>query len=186
MTGNRRDLAAWIMDRAVRKPPAGREDWAKAMRAEFDMLGEARLSWALGCLVAAARWRTSREASYMASLAAGAGFVGAAPLVLFGLAAAGLVSRPQMTLAVMPFLVGAPVLAGFFIALNWPGRRLATAAAVGMGPSLIGCAMLLVEGPGLRPLGPQTPIVLALVGLAYLGGLAGSAIGRRRAERIAG
>ncbi len=186
MTGNHRDLAAWIMDRALRKPPAGREDWAQAMQAEFAALDRDRLSWAVGCLIAAARWRAAGEAAYMASLAAGVAFVGGlAPLAYFGVSGAGLASRAEMAQIVMPLIVAALVLAGFVIALNWPGRRLATAVALGIGPSLIGNAMLLVEGPGLRPMGPQMLIVLPLVGLAYLGALAGSALGRRRMAKIA-
>lgn len=186
MTGDRRDLAARIMDLAVRKPPADREDWAMAMRAEFDMLGEARLIWAVGCLVAATRWRARGEAAYAAALAAGAAFAGGlAPLVYLGVVFTGLASRSDMAGIVMPLIVVAPVLAGFAVALKWPGRRLATALAMGMGPSLLANAVLLIGGVGLRPLNRQMLLGwAALVILAYVGALAGSALGRRRTARI--
>ncbi len=187
MTGRRGDLAGALMALATRYAPAERRDWAKAMQAEFAALDKGRLSWAVGCLVAAARWRAAGEASYTAALAAGVVFVGGlAPLAYFGVAASGLASRAEMARIVMPLIAAAPVLAGFVIALNWPGRRLTTAVVVGIGPSLIGNAMLAATGAGLRALGPQVLIGwAALVVLGYLGALAGSALGRRRARRIA-
>jgi len=57
MTEARQDLAAAIMALATRNPPAAREDWAHAMRAEFAALQKGRLSWALGCLATGLRWR---------------------------------------------------------------------------------------------------------------------------------
>lgn len=187
MTANHRDLAAWIMALAVRNPPAARAEWADAMQAEFGALEKGRLSWSLGCLVAAARWRATGEATYAAALAAGVALVGGlAPLGYFGAVLSGVLSRGEAARLVMPLIVAALVLTGFVIALNWPRRRLATALAVGMGPSLIGNALLAVTGAGLRAPTLQMLVIWAvMVGVGYVGALAGSALGRRRAARIA-
>lgn len=187
MTGNRRDLADRIMSLAVSNPPAVRGEWADAMHAEFKALEKGRLSWSLGCLVAAARWWAAGEATYAAALGTGVVFVGAlAPLCYFGAVLSGLLSRGEAARMVMPLIVVALVLAGFAIALNWPRRRLATALIVGLGPSLIGNALLAITGAGLRVPTLQMLVIWGvMVGLGYVGALAGAALGRRRAARIA-
>jgi hypothetical protein len=47
----------WLIDLATANPPPGREEWARAMRAEFDTLECGRAGWALGCLGATLGWR---------------------------------------------------------------------------------------------------------------------------------
>jgi hypothetical protein len=63
-----RSIDEWIMDVATSAPPAGREDWARAMRAEFESLGEPRTGWALGCLGAAIEWRFKADWGYLLAL----------------------------------------------------------------------------------------------------------------------
>lgn len=80
-------IARWIMDRAVANPPAGREDWARAMDAEFEALEEGRICWALGCWRTMAGWRLRADWRFMLSLVAVPWLMCSpvAPLALFGL-----------------------------------------------------------------------------------------------------
>jgi hypothetical protein len=61
----RRSLDVWLIDLATTNPPPGREDWADAMRAEFDELRGGRVSWALGCLGATIGWRIQAERAFI-------------------------------------------------------------------------------------------------------------------------
>lgn len=70
----RRSFDEWIIDVATSAPPAGRGDWAKAMRAEFESLKGPRTGWALGCLGAAVGWRLRADWGYLLVLALAAGF----------------------------------------------------------------------------------------------------------------
>jgi hypothetical protein len=47
----------WLIALATMRPPAGREEWARAMRAEFETLERGRAGWALGCFGASIGWR---------------------------------------------------------------------------------------------------------------------------------
>jgi hypothetical protein len=59
----------WLMGLATANPPAGREDWARAMRAEFETLEHGRTSWALGCLGASLGWRTRLDGIFLLAIA---------------------------------------------------------------------------------------------------------------------
>lgn len=54
-------LADWIMRSATSNPPAGREHWAQAMRAEYASLHIGQLSWALGCWKTMLGWRLRED-----------------------------------------------------------------------------------------------------------------------------
>jgi hypothetical protein len=55
----------WIIGIATSTPTPGREDWARAMLAEFDALEGSRTGWALGCLGAAIGWRLKADGVYL-------------------------------------------------------------------------------------------------------------------------
>lgn len=74
-------LARWIMDHATDNPPRGREDWAAAMRAEFETLDARRLGWALGCWRTMAGWRLQADWPFLVVLL---GIALATPRLLLG------------------------------------------------------------------------------------------------------
>jgi hypothetical protein len=47
----------WLIDLATTNPPPSRDQWAQAMRAEFEALEGGRTGWALGCLATSVGWR---------------------------------------------------------------------------------------------------------------------------------
>ena len=66
-------LVERIIDAATSTPPAGREEWARAMRAEFAVLEGPRVGWALGCLSVAVAWRLRADWGYLLIFALAAG-----------------------------------------------------------------------------------------------------------------
>jgi hypothetical protein len=54
-------IAARIMRLATSNLPSERTMWGEAMQSEFESLPNGRLSWALGCLVAALNWRVRQD-----------------------------------------------------------------------------------------------------------------------------
>ncbi|MBS0384479.1 MAG: hypothetical protein JSS00_03920 [Proteobacteria bacterium] len=62
-------LADWIMRSATSNPPHGREQWAQAMRAEYALIKDGKLSWALGCWTTMLGWWVSAEMIYLVVLA---------------------------------------------------------------------------------------------------------------------
>jgi hypothetical protein len=66
----RNSLAEWIIDLASSNPPRDREEWARAMRSEFDALEGARVGWALGCLGTAMSWRLKADWGFLLLFAA--------------------------------------------------------------------------------------------------------------------
>ncbi len=62
------DLSRLVMKLAFRRVPAGREDWAHAMQAEFDVLRKGRMAWAMGCLWASLGWDLRANALYWLAL----------------------------------------------------------------------------------------------------------------------
>ena len=64
------DLSRLIMKLAFRNVPNAREEWARAMQAEFDVLQKGRLAWAIGCLWAGMGWDLKAHALYWLALPA--------------------------------------------------------------------------------------------------------------------
>jgi hypothetical protein len=60
----------WLIDLATTNPPAGREEWARAMRAEFETLERGRTGWALGCLSASLGWRLRSNLGFLLAFVA--------------------------------------------------------------------------------------------------------------------
>jgi hypothetical protein len=60
----------WLIDLASWNPPPAREEWVRAMRAEFETLERGRTSWALGCLGASLGWRMSANWGSLLAIAA--------------------------------------------------------------------------------------------------------------------
>ncbi len=50
------ELSRLVMKLALRHVPKDREEWARAMQAEFEVLKKGRLAWAIGCLSASLSW----------------------------------------------------------------------------------------------------------------------------------
>jgi hypothetical protein len=59
----------WLIDMATARPPVGREEWARAMRAEFETLDRGRSGWALGCFGAAIGWRLKADGTFFLAAA---------------------------------------------------------------------------------------------------------------------
>lgn len=64
-------LSRWIIRRATTNPPAGREDWARAMQAEFEAADTDRLGWALGCWRTMVGWRLRADWLFLLAIIAG-------------------------------------------------------------------------------------------------------------------
>ncbi len=184
MTQQRKDLAAAIMALATCDPPIGRADWAGAMQAEFTVLETGRLSWALGCLATALRWRAPGEAAYGAALAGSVYFLSTTMYwLLWQVMASGLVSfdvlfgrQTELIAVVQLALCG---LLGF----QRPDRRLVSALALGFGPILVGLARI----DGFRHLDqvdPGTALqwvgALTTLGLGFVAAMLGAGLRRRR------
>jgi hypothetical protein len=60
----------WLIDLATTNPPLGREEWARAMRAEFETLERGRTGWALGCLSASLGWRLRSNLGFLSAFVA--------------------------------------------------------------------------------------------------------------------
>lgn len=63
-------IARRVMALATSNLPAERGVWGQAMRAEFESLQTGRLSWALGCLVAALGWRLGKDWLFLVAVVA--------------------------------------------------------------------------------------------------------------------
>ena len=69
-------FAEWLIDLATANPPPGREEWAGAMRAEFEASETHHTGWALGCLGAAIGWRLRSDWLYLLVFVAVVAFSG--------------------------------------------------------------------------------------------------------------
>jgi len=58
------ELSRLVMKLALRHVPKDREEWARAMQAEFDVLKKGRLTWAIGCLGTSLNWDLRAHALY--------------------------------------------------------------------------------------------------------------------------
>jgi hypothetical protein len=147
-------LADWIMRNLTRHAPAERQDWARAMQAEYDAMSDQRLSWALGCWRAVLEWRIRAEGPYLAVLlviailSASRAVEG---LIIRGLVDAGLQGASvtfAMATGVFPSLVAIFVYSA--IVSTWrPDRALLTGATLTVGPHLLPLILLLTD-PGIR------------------------------------
>ena len=69
-------LAAWTA-------PRERNDWLRAMRAEYENLDAGKLRWALGCVAVSIGWRFAKDGVYVALVCAAIWFVQTDPLFFF-------------------------------------------------------------------------------------------------------
>jgi hypothetical protein len=72
MSGSRA-FADWIMRQATAARPASRNQWAEAMRAEFETIEDDRaaLAWAIGCGRTAMSWKLRDQGGYALALVVG-------------------------------------------------------------------------------------------------------------------
>jgi hypothetical protein len=63
-------IERWLIDLATVSPPPGRDEWAQAMRAEFEALEHGRARWALGCLGASLDWRLRAHWAFLLAFVA--------------------------------------------------------------------------------------------------------------------
>ena len=80
------ELSRLVMKLALRHVPKHREDWARAMQSEFEVLKKGRLAWAIGCLSASLDWDFRAHALYWLALpliTAGVQFFLSGPLLFW-------------------------------------------------------------------------------------------------------
>ncbi len=155
-----------ILDLATRIAPAGRKDWARAMRAEHVALQHGRLGWAAGSLATALGWRVRADGPYLAALGLGVWLVEHDfELVVYAFKGLG-----------VPFFLAClivPTLVAFALGLWQPERARLTAAVIPGLFVLIGTMHLHGfpdEVIGLPGLGGMSAMFLACLGSGVVGG----------------
>lgn len=58
----------WLMHLATANAPSGREEWVRAMHAEFEMAERGRIGWAFGCLSASLGWRLRTNWKFLTAI----------------------------------------------------------------------------------------------------------------------
>jgi hypothetical protein len=179
-----RIAAGWIMRVATRHPPSGAEDWARAMRAEADVLETGRIGWAMGCLMTMTWWKLRGDLIYLVSLGVGGAFLFVDVEVLFAL------PHSVVAAAFFYFLLLDKFLICALLAAYRPDRVYQTALGV----------TLIYLAAGFFSLGslshwdfgdlqilnaPPVVGVSAIVGACLLGASLGAALRRRGAQPAA-
>lgn len=184
-------LSRWIMRSATANPPAGREDWARAMKAEFEAMDGDRLGWAFGCWTVMAGWRLRTDALFLIALVAipGALTLFVFPWVLFGLR----LSMPYEAFKSISYGLGFSehLLIAALLAAWRPDQPFKAALASTVVPSVL--SWVLVMKMNGRELSSEwvvydaAPLVgyLAIFGASWIGAAFGAWLGRtaRQARR---
>jgi len=130
-----------LMRLATATAPPNREEWARAMHAEFETLEHGRAGWALGCLGASLGWRIRRNCGFLAAIV----------LVLIG--------RHYLDEGLFPFV------------FRWIPRdvlRVVSYALSDWGQLLVICLILAAIRPrAWMIIGFGVPLVSVIVGLGW-------------------
>lgn len=171
-------IADWIIRVATRNPPQAREQWARAMAAEYASLTENKLRWALGCWMAMLWWRLYADRAYFFASFAMAAFI-ISPLSFLMWAA---LPRSLIHLGFYPQLT-AFLPACLILGILRPDRAYLSAFMVFLIPNAVEYISMYLDGWFIAP-HAETRITIhdapQLVGLTSdMGGcLAGALLGR--------
>jgi hypothetical protein len=172
-------LARFVLQIATRNPPRGREEWARAMRSEFDVLDRGGLGWAIGCWSAMSWWRLKADVPFLALIPVLAGLVSFVMPIPTTLLVASLPDGVPRWL-VYPITLLQPGLAAMLLGAIRPDRVRTAAIGMAILDLIYGTLSFylffgVVGGPGYT-LYDAPPVVgaITILGVCYLGAFEGA------------